>query len=94
MFIIPFNPFTAKLYIIGIFTHLKLCLADMIHNFKWVKIIQIWQHIGQLQIEHSVVLKTMQEYPPVFWNTFLPVPPLVYPGSLQHLYTIKYKNIQ
>ena len=26
----------------GIFTHLKLCLADAIHNFKWVKIIQIW----------------------------------------------------
>ena len=28
--------------IIVIFTHLKLCLADAIHNFKWVKIIQIW----------------------------------------------------
>ena len=28
-------------YSIGIFTHLKLCLADAIHNFKWVKIIQI-----------------------------------------------------
>ena len=27
--------------LIGIFTHLKLCLADAIHNFKWVKIIQI-----------------------------------------------------
>ena len=26
------------------FTHLKLCLADAIHNFKWVKIIQIWQN--------------------------------------------------
>ena len=25
----------------GIFTHLKLCLADAIHNSKWVKIIQI-----------------------------------------------------
>ena len=24
---------------IRIFTHLKLCLADAIHNFKWVKII-------------------------------------------------------
>ena len=23
---------------IRIFTHLKLCLADAIHNFKWVKI--------------------------------------------------------
>ena len=30
------------------FTHLKLCLADAIHNFKWVKIIQIWQNGGQL----------------------------------------------
>ena len=25
-----------------------LCLADAIHNFKWVKIIQIWQNLGQL----------------------------------------------
>ena len=30
------------------FTHLKLCLADAIHNFKWVKIIQIWQNEGKL----------------------------------------------
>ena len=30
-------------YLIGIFTHLKLCLADSIHNFKWVKCIQIRQ---------------------------------------------------
>ena len=29
------------------FTYLKLCLADAIHNFKWVKIIQIWQYGGQ-----------------------------------------------
>ena len=35
-------------YSIGIFTHLTLCLADAIHNFKWVKIIQIWQNGGQL----------------------------------------------
>ena len=27
--------------LIEIFTHLKLCLADAIHNFKWVEIIQI-----------------------------------------------------
>ena len=25
--------------LIGIFTHLKLCLADTIHNFKWLKIL-------------------------------------------------------
>ena len=25
----------------AIFTHLKLCLADAIHNFKWVKIIGV-----------------------------------------------------
>ena len=31
----------------GIFTHLKLWLADAIHNFKWAKIIQIWQNGGQ-----------------------------------------------
>ena len=30
-------------YAIGIFTHLKLRLADAIHNFKRVKIIQISQ---------------------------------------------------
>ena len=24
-----------------------LCLADAIHNFEWVKIIQIWQGGGQ-----------------------------------------------
>ena len=35
-------------YSTWIFTHLKLCLADAIHNFKWVKIIQIWQNRGQL----------------------------------------------
>ena len=27
---------------------MKLCLADAIHNSKWVKIIQIWQNGGQL----------------------------------------------
>ena len=36
------------LYLIWILTHLKLCLADAIHNFKWVKIIHIWQNGGQL----------------------------------------------
>ena len=35
-------------YSIVIFTHLKLCLADVIHNFKWVKIMQIWQNEDQL----------------------------------------------
>ena len=33
-------------YSIEIFTHLKLCLADAMHNFNWVKIIQIWQNEG------------------------------------------------
>ena len=28
-------------------THLKLCIADAIHNFKSVKIIQLWQNEGQ-----------------------------------------------
>ena len=31
--------FNAPNYLIGIFTHLKLYLADAIHNFKRVKII-------------------------------------------------------
>ena len=45
-----FNPLTLwpPNYSIWIFTHLKLCLADAIHNFKWVKIIQLWQNGGQL----------------------------------------------
>ena len=30
-----------------LFTHLKLCIADAIHNFKWVNIIQIWQNGGK-----------------------------------------------
>ena len=29
-------------YLISIFTHLKLCLATAIHNFKWVKITHIF----------------------------------------------------
>ena len=29
---------TLNYILIGIFTHLKLGLADAIHNFKWVKI--------------------------------------------------------
>ena len=33
---------------IVIFNHLKLCLADAIHNFKGVKIIQISQNESQL----------------------------------------------
>ena len=43
-----FNPLTAILFNLSFFTHLKLCLADAIHNFKWVKIIQITQNRGQL----------------------------------------------
>ena len=43
-----FNPLSAKLFNLNIFTHLKLCFADAIHNFRWVKIIQIWQNGGQL----------------------------------------------
>ena len=30
-----------------ILTHLKLCSrCDEIHNFKWMRIIQIWQNEG------------------------------------------------
>ena len=35
-------------YLIGIFTHLKLFLANAIYNFKWVKIMQVWLAEGQL----------------------------------------------
>ena len=38
---ITYNPLSAELFI-GIFTHLNLCLADAIHNFKWVKITYIY----------------------------------------------------
>ena len=41
------NPLTAKLLNLN-FHLLKLCLADANNNFKWVKIIQIWQNRGQL----------------------------------------------
>ena len=33
--------------LIGFFNHFKLCLADVIYNFKSVKIIRIWQNGGQ-----------------------------------------------
>ena len=39
-----------------IFTHLKSCLADAIHNFKWVEIIQIGQNGGELVILKSCLL--------------------------------------
>ena len=48
-------------YSIWIFTHLKLCLADAIHNFKWVKIIQIWQNGVQLFL-HLLVDVTLNLY--------------------------------
>ena len=35
----PFNRHLS--YLIEISNHLKLCLTDANHNFKWVKIIQI-----------------------------------------------------
>ena len=45
MYIIVLNTSTLTLqqpsYLIGIFTHLKLCLADALHNFKSVEILQI-----------------------------------------------------
>ena len=44
---ISINPLTATLFNLN-FHPLELCLADAIHNFKWLKIIQIWQNEGQL----------------------------------------------
>ena len=43
-----FNPLTAKLFNLNYHPLEIVCLADAIHNFKWVKIIQIWQNGGQL----------------------------------------------
>ena len=45
IFDVTINPLTAKLFNLN-FTHLQLCLADAIHNSKWVKIIQICQNGG------------------------------------------------
>ena len=42
-----FNPLTAN-YSIWIFTHLKLCLADAIQNFKWVKKSYIFNVTGDI----------------------------------------------
>ena len=42
----------------GIFTHLKLCLAAAIHNFKSVKIIQIWLN----ELEVLIVLILYPDY--------------------------------
>ena len=41
------NPLTAKLFNFN-FQPLEVVSPDAIHNFKWVKIIQIWQYGGQL----------------------------------------------
>ena len=46
--------FQSLIFSIGIFTHLKLCLADAIHNFKWVKIIQIWQNLAASAVNRGV----------------------------------------
>ena len=40
--------------LIRIFTHLKLCLADTIYNFKSVKIIQIWQNLLKFGIRCAI----------------------------------------
>ena len=34
--------------LIGIFTHLYVCLPDAIHDLKWMNNIQIWQNVGKL----------------------------------------------
>ena len=63
------NPLTAKLVNLNFHPlELNLCLADAIHNFKWVKIIKIWQNGGQLfsniagwkhvqKVIHNVLIK-------------------------------------
>ena len=42
-----FNPLTPS-YLIEIFTNWKLCLADTIYKFNWVRITQILQNRDQL----------------------------------------------
>ena len=50
-------------YVIGISTHLKLCLADAIHNFKWVKIIDKMEvnDLEILLIDFTFHLKYVQK---------------------------------
>ena len=48
-------------YLIWIFTHLKLCLADAIHNFKWIKNIQISNIINPCHILSLTCLKGSTE---------------------------------
>ena len=51
------GPVAVYSYSIWIFTHLKLCLADAIHNCKWVKIIQIWSN-GECQLRSFYIQMT------------------------------------
>ena len=39
--ILPLTALNLKKFLILIYTHLKLCLATAIHNFKWLKIYTI-----------------------------------------------------
>ena len=57
---IPFeNSWPSFCQIWIIFTHLKLCIASARHNFKWVKIIQIWQNEGQPRPTHTYLSSFM-----------------------------------
>ena len=52
------------------FHSLELCLADAIHNFKWVKIIQIWKKGGQLFSNLADLCHILSL---TFWNVVLHV---------------------
>ena len=50
-----------------------LCLASAIHNFKWVKIIQIWQNEERVSIVplHHSVITFYRPQPPWMTETFI-----------------------
>ena len=51
-------------YLIGISTHLMLCLSDAIHNFKWVNIIQSWGQRFWNRADWQLVFNVPSNY----WN--------------------------
>ena len=58
------------LYQIWISTHLKLCLATATHNFKWVKITNIWfiwdQTFANVDVQTPILLPISVIYPVIY----------------------------
>ena len=50
-------------YLFGIFTHLRLCLAVAIHNFKWVETILIWRHFDKIADWKKIIVGAISYEP-------------------------------